>query len=175
MINKEIQQHIKRELTESFKVFYSSLYQHENYEKVNNDMKAYIEDISELMEISDDVDLKVKFVCYLNNGDVKHTKYIPIQLFAKNGLDIIAGVERIEAQVKVVVRKNNCVLESTDNNPFFKSEVFVLEENVNNSISKLQRDSIVKKEGNGVLVSLQDLQDGSGNKIRFDDNKTLEL
>lgn len=173
MINKKLQEDLRKELTECFKVFYASLNQHEKFTTVQNGVKKYLEDLDFLMNVSDDVDLKVKFICYMPDGTIKHTPYQPIQKFIKEGVDIPEGVERIEAQVKAVIRKNDHVLESADNHPFFKSEVFVLEENVQSKMSKLYVDSIKRKEGKGVIVSIQDLQEFSGNRIRFAENAVL--
>ena len=175
MINKDVQQHIKRELVDSFKVFYSSLYQHEKVEKNNEEMKAYVEDIEELMSICDDVSLRVKFVCTMPDGTEKHTKYQDIQKFVKEGLDIVENVERVEARIQAVARKRDVEYVSSDEHPFFKSETFVLQENVDSKVTKLLVDSIKRKDGKGVIVSLQALQEFSGNRIRFDDNKTLEV
>lgn len=175
MINKDAQQQLKRELVENFKVFYNSLYQHEKVEKVDLDMKPFIEDINELVSICDDLSLKVKFVCSMPDGTEKHTKYQDIQNFSKDGIDIAEGVERIVAHIKAVAKKRNVEYVSSDDHPFFKSETFVLEENIKSKISKLLVDSIKRKESKSVVISIQDLQEYSGSRIRFDDNKTLEL
>ena len=175
MINKDAQQQLKRELIDGFKVFYNSLYQHEKVDKLDEAIKTYIEDINELISICDDLSLKVKFVCTMPDGTEKHTKYQDIQNFSKDGIDIVEGVERIVAHIKAVAKKRDVEYVSSDDHPFFKSETFVLEENVKSKVSKLLVDSIKRKESKSFVINIQDLQEFSGNRIRFEDNKTLEL
>lgn len=162
MLNKDVQFEIKKDLQESFRIFYFWLHHHEKLETLNENINGYFKDIDDLMKMSDDVDLKVKFIYTLTNGEVNHTRYQYLQKFITDGVDIDGDIESIQAQIKAVVRRNKHVLESDRNKPFFLSEKFIIKENDNG-----------KEEG--VVVSLQDLQEFSANKIRFSANETLEV
>ena len=175
MVNEQMQKHIKRELIESFKVFYSSLYQHKNVEEVEKGYAPHVEDIKELMTLGDDADLRVKFVCITADGTIKHLPYQPIQLFVKDGVDIGEDVERFEVVIKAEYRKRNIKFESSDRTPFFKSETFVVKENSKSVISKLYEDRVEEGKAKAVVVSKADLQEFSNNRIRFGETNTLEI
>ena len=162
MANKDVQFEIKKDLQESFKILYFWLSHHKKLETLTENLEGYFKDIDDLMKMSDDVDLKVKFIYTLTNGEVNHTRYQYIQKFITDGVDIDGDIESIQAQVKAVVRRNKHVLESDRSKPFFLSDEFIIKENING------------KE-NGVIVSLQDIQEFSGNRIRFAANETLEV
>lgn len=175
MVNKETQQNLERELIDSFKVLYSDIYSHEKLEKFEEEVKKYIVDIKELVSICDDVSLKVKLVCTMPDGTEKHTKYQDIQQFTKAGFDLIEDIETIQVCVKGVIKKGEMVMESSDKTPFFKSEVFLLEENIKSKIAKLRMDSINQGKSKDQLISRQNLQEWSNNRIRFPENQTLEV
>ena len=166
---------IKRDLVEGFKILYNDLHTSENWEKVDEETKKKVEDLKELISICDDVSLRVKFVCTMPDGTEKHTQYQEIQNFVKEGFDLKEGVERIQVHVKAVVRKGEMVMESDDKTPFYKSETFLIEENINSQTAKLFLDSIKHDQGNAKLISRQDLQDFCYNRIRFPENQTLEV
>ena len=174
-MNTKLQKELEKELIESFKVFYSSVNQHLKVEDMKQGRERYIEDIKDLMSLTDDADLKVKFVCDLPNGETKHSVYQPIQLFVKNGVTLPEDVETFKCVVRAEFRKNETVFQSTDEHPFFKSETFVVKENAKSVIAKLSKDSAERKEGKVVMVSSQYLADQTGNRIRIGETLNQEL
>ena len=74
-----------------------------------------------------------------------------------------------------VIRRDRHLLESSDEKPFFKSEEFVVRENAKSKQAKARVEAIKRKESEGVLVYLDQFQEITGNKIRFDANQTLEV
>ena len=58
---------------------------------------------------------------------------------------------------------------------FYKSEEFIIEENAKTAQAKSKIEAIRKKEMPGIVVALEDLQEFSGNRIRFDANQTLGI
>lgn len=174
-MNKQLQKDLEKELIESFKVLYSSLYQHKSFEQFKNDVEIYLNEIKHLMSISDDVDLKVKFVCVLPKGVVKHTNYQQIQQFVKNGVELDENVERFSMHVRAEFRKNNVKYQSTDEQPFFKSETFVLKDNVQSQMSKAYVAAAQDKNSKVVMLDSESLQEFSNNRIRFGAEKKVEL
>ena len=172
---EDIKHEIKVELQKCFEIFYFSISGHKNAKEYHKDIDDNFQAINDLMEISEDVDLKVKFVYKLVNGEVKHTRYQPIQLYVENGADIVGDVESLYAQVKAVIRKNKHLLESSAEKPFFKSEEFIIKENAKSKEAMAKVEAIKRNESNGVVVALQQFQEYSGNRIRFDANQSLEV
>lgn len=175
-MNKELQSSIERELIESFTVFYSSLNQHlKNADDVTKGTKKYVQDIKDLMTITDDADLKVKFIYELPNGDLKHSTYQPIQEFIKNGITMPEDVERFRCVIRAEFRKDETKYQSTDEYPFFKSETFVIKENAKSLVSKLYLDAGKENKGKAVVVSASDLQTLSNNRIRIAEPVIAEI
>lgn len=165
---------IARELIDGFKVFYSSLYQHQSVEKVDKDIKFHLEGIKDLISFSDEVDLKVKFICDVSPEKTKHTAYIPVQEFMKKGIDLDSKTIRFKAVIKVEHTKNGIKYESSDSTPFFKSESFVLKEN-DKAHARLVEEAVSEGKSKAVVISGQDLQEFSNNKIRFGYTNELEV
>lgn len=175
-MNKDLQKHIEKELIESFKIFYFSLNQHLPFEEVNEKVKSYIDEIKDLTSITDDVDLKVKFVVTLPNGEDKHSTYQPLQLFVQNGVTLREDIERFQVSIRAEFRKNEIKYQSTDEFPFFKSEIFIIKDNIKSVQTALMKDSVEqKKSKNLVLVDAEDLREFSNNRIRIGEVKNLEI
>jgi len=174
MVNKEMQKHIKRELIDSFKVFYSSLYQHKTVEEVEEGQQKHIDDIKELMTLGDDADLKVKFVCDTTDKKVKHTEYQYIQDFVKNGVDIDEDVYSFKVVIRAEYRKGNMKFQSADSTPFFKSESFVIKE-ADKHYAEVCEEAVKKGTSKAVVVSREYLQEFSNERIRFGKTEVLEV
>ena len=165
-MGKNIKKEIEQDLIDGFKVFYSSLYQHQPAAKIDKDVKFYVEEIKELMKFSDEVDLKVKFICEVSPQKTNSTAYMPIQEFMRNGADLDSKTVRFKAVVKAEHFKNGVKYESSDSQPFFKSEAFVIREN-DVRFAKLCEEAVAQGKSKAVVLNGQDLQEFSNNKIRF--------
>ena len=174
MVNKEIQKDIKRELLENFRVFYASLYQHKSIKEVEEGQEKYLKDIKELADLGDDADLKVKFVCDTLDRKVKHTQYKNIQEFVKNGVDMDEKVFRFYVVIKAEFRKGDVKYQSADTTPFFKSENFVIKE-ADKRFAKLCEEAIKQGRSKSVVVSREDLQQFSNERIRFGETNIMEV
>ena len=175
-MDKKMQKAIEKELVESFRVFYASLNQHLKLEEMTKGVEKYIEEIKDLMSITDDVDLKVKFVCTLPNGKEKHSVYQPIQLFVKNGITMPEDVETFKCVIRAEFIKNETKFTSTDERPFFKSETFVVEENAKSLIAKLYLDTAKTTEKpKFTVVKGERLTELSNNRIRIGETTIKEL
>ena len=164
-MDKELQKNIEKELIENFRVFYISLNQHKT--ELTEEVGPYLQEIKDLLSISDDVDLKVKFVSVLRDGNEKHSAYQSIQIFNKEGIDLPEEVERFKVEIRAEFNKNNIKYQSTDSHPFFRSSTFVIKENSKSIISKLYIDAVETGKGKAVVVDGRDLQQFSNNRIRL--------
>ena len=174
-MNKQLQQDIKSDLQQAFHVFYSSLNQHLKT-PVGDLVKPYIQDIEDCTSFSDDVDLLVKFTYVLPNEEVKHTQYLPIQLFIQNGITLPEDIQRFKCVVKVKIRKNKAVYETTDSNPFYESETFIIKENSKSTTNALMTDSVEQQTSkNLVVVHAEDLREFSNDRIRVGETVSVEL
>lgn len=172
-MNENMQKHITRELIDNFKAFYASLYQHKLCEEIEEDQQKYLDDIMELMAISDDVELKVKFICDTVDTKAINTRYQQIQDFVKNGVDLAENVLRFTVVIRASFRKNGVEYHSADNTPFFKSESFVIRE-ADKRYTMICEDAIKKGTSKSIIVSKEDLQEFSNERIRFCQEKSLE-
>ena len=165
-MGKNIKKEIEQELIDGFKTFYFSLYQHKPVDKLSKEVKFYLEEIKELIKFSDEVDLKVKFICELSPQKTNTTTYIPIQEFMRNGKDLDSKTVRFKAVIKAEHVKNGVKYESSDAAPFFKSEAFVIREN-DERFARLCEEAVAQGKSKAVVLNGQDLQEFSNNKIRF--------
>ena len=175
MDKKDIE-NIRREIVECFKVLYNDLHTAENWENVNEEIKKKVADLKELISICDDVDLRVKFVCLMHDGTEKHSKYKEIQKFVEEGIDLVEGAEGIQVQVMVRVRKGSFEMQTTEDAPFYVSERFIIEENSKGQYARLMKDTAKTDPSKPIrLISRENIQEWSNNRIRFPENKVLEV
>ena len=173
-MDKKQQEQCRRELIESFKVFYSSLNVHLKADFAEK-MKPFIDEINECVNFTDDVDILVRFEFVMPNEEVKHTRFQTIQDFVKNGITFPEGVQRFKCEVKSIMRKNEAVYETTPTHPFYKSETFVVKDNAKSVTSKLYLDSHEQGKGKMVVVDSERLRDMSNNRIRVGEELIAEL
>ncbi len=165
----------EKELNEMFYTLISTVYTEASLEELNVRCKPYKGEFENLLSITDDVDVFVKFVCYLRNGDITHTRYQPIELFVKNGVELDKDVERYEVVAKAQFIKNGVKYQSKDNVPFFKSETFVIAERAKNQISKLMLDSVKEGQTTAIAVEEADLINKTAERIRLKNENQLEV
>ena len=117
----------------------------------------------------DEVDVLIKLTYKNVKGEVKTTAYRPIQ----KQIVIPEDTVYYYATIKLLAKKNEVILETRDNSPFFRTQSVYVEENLPSKQKQVLRTKIKNKETLNSLVSMENIENIGF--IKFKETKTLSL